>query len=90
MQTDKGGQQGPRSTRDPPAGGSRFRQPEKRDSHQSSGDRDNSAVGVAPAVPGFGFQYSAAGLTLPNGFVLPAGFILPGQISTQPPPPGAS
>ena len=81
MQTDKGGQQGPRSSRDglnnqgPPQ--QRYRQPE-RDTH------DANTVGIAPAVPAFG------GFQFPNGFQLPPGFPMPGSMPNQPPPPGAS
>lgn len=83
MQTDKGGQQGPRSTRDPAPAPSRFRQPERRD----ESERANSAMGVPPAVPGFGFQMPM----LPNGMpMFPPGFVMPGQTTSQPPPPGAS
>ena len=81
MQTDKGGQQGPRSTRDPPsnsAGGSRFRQPER------SGAEVNM-TGVGPAVPGFGFQFPMMANGMP---MFPPGFVMPGM-NTQPPPPGA-
>jgi len=80
MQTDKGGHQGPRSSRDgqstqaPPQ--QRYRQPE----HDN---RDVNNIGVAPAVPAFG------GFQFPNGFQFPAGFTMPGSIPNQPPPPGA-
>lgn len=86
MATDKGGQQGPRSTRDPPSNPNpppqqqRYRQPERND------NRDNSTIGVAPAVPGFGFQFPG----LPNGFQFPPGFVMPGTTPAQPPPPGAT
>lgn len=86
MATDKGGQQGPRSTRDPPTTSNpppqqqRYRQPERTD------NRDNSTIGVAPAVPGFGFQFPG----MPNGFQFPPGFVMPGTTPAQPPPPGAS
>lgn len=86
MATDKGGQQGPRSTRDPPSNSNpppqqqRYRQPERND------NRDNSTIGVAPAVPGFGFQFPG----LPNGFQFPPGFVMPGTTPAQPPPPGAT
>jgi protein NRD1 len=84
MATDRGGQQGPRSTRDTTANstpqGSRYRQPERN-------DRDVSNIGVPPAVPGFGFQFS----TMPNGMpMFPPGFVIPGTTAAQPPPPGAS
>lgn len=86
MATDKGGQQGPRSTRDPPSTSNpppqqqRYRQPERND------NRDNNTVGVAPAVPGFGFQFPG----MPNGFQFPPGFVMPGTMPVQPPPPGAT
>ncbi|MCJ1306116.1 hypothetical protein MMC08_008934, partial [Hypocenomyce scalaris] len=83
MATDKGGQQGPRSTRDTPTqgGASHFRQPEGRDRN----DRDVNTIGVPPAVPGFGFQF------MPNGMpMFPPGFVMPGSTPAQPPPPGAS
>jgi protein NRD1 len=84
MATDKGGQQGPRSTRDTTTSSaapvSRYRQPERN-------DRDVSNIGVSPAVPGFGFQFPA----MPNGMpMLPPGFVIPGTIAAQPPPPGAN
>lgn len=85
MATDKGGQQGPRSTRDNPSAGgggaSRFRQPDGRDRNE----RDVNTIGVPPAVPGFGFQF------MPNGMpMFPPGFVMPGTTPAQPPPPGAS
>lgn len=81
MQTDKGGQQGPRSSRDglsnQPPQQQRYRQPER-------DNRDANTIGVGPAVPAFGnFQF-------PNGFQFPPGFVMPGSLPTQPPPPGAS
>ena len=82
MQTDKGGQQGPRSTRDGPPP-SRFRQPEGR----SGNDRDVGPTGTAPAVPGFGFQFPV----MPNGMsMFSPGFGMPGSMPGQPPPPGAN
>lgn len=84
MATDKGGQQGPRSSREGPnnsgqSSQQRYRQPER-------DNRDAGNVGVPPAVPGFGFQYPG----LPAGFQFPPGFVMPGSAPTQPPPPGAS
>lgn len=83
MATDKGGQQGPRSTRDPPSSStpvSRYRQQER-------SDRDANSIGVSPAVPGFGFQFPG----LPNGMpFIPPGFVMPGTTPAQPPPPGAT
>ena len=89
MQTDKSGSQGPRSTRDPPAppssaGGSRYRQPDRRDTEREA----PNPVAVPPTVPSFGFQFPMMG----NGmqFQLPPGFVIPGQSPAQPPPPGAT
>lgn len=83
MATDKGGQQGPRSTRDIPSAptpASRYRASER-------SDRDANTIGVAPAVPGFGFQFPG----MPNGMpMFPPGFVMPGTSPAQPPPPGAS
>jgi len=84
MATDKGGQQGPRSTRDGPGNSGppsqqRYRQPER-------DNRDANTVNVPPAVPNFGFQFPG----MPAGFSFPPGFIMPGTTPTQPPPPGAS
>ncbi len=82
MQTDKGGQQGPRSTRDGPNStgtAEQYRPP-------NQNDRDTSIIGVSPAVPGFGFQFP----TLPNGApMFPPGFVMPVPTTAQPPPPGA-
>lgn len=84
MQTDKGGNAGPRSSRDgfgPGVGGpDRYRQSERN-------IRDNGPMGVPPAVPGFGFQFPP----MPNGMpMFPPGFVMPpGPNYGQPPPPGA-
>lgn len=94
MQTDKSGSQGPRSSRENGHGGGhggsggggsggRYRQPDRREQ-----ERDNpNHVAVAPAVPGFGFQFPI----MPNGVnMFPPGFVMPGQAHGQPPPPGAT
>ncbi|MCJ1450305.1 hypothetical protein MMC28_000635 [Mycoblastus sanguinarius] len=81
MQTDKGGQQGPRSTRDGPSNP----QPQRYRQQPERNDRDANNIGVSPAVPHFGFQFPG----MPNGFQFPPGFVMPGT-PTQPPPPGAS
>lgn len=92
MQTDKGGQQGPRSER---ADNQRFRQPERnnRDNNQNNNNNNdsnqqqsNNNPNAAPAVPGFGFQFPG----MPPNFQFPPGFIFPGATPAQPPPPGAS
>ena len=85
MQTDKGGQQGPRSEK---ADNQRYRQPE-RNSHDNNnnGSNNNSNMAAAPAVPNFGFPFSG----MPNGFPpMPPGLVFPGATPAQPPPPGAS
>jgi len=87
MQTDKGGQQGPRSTRDGPSNEPPSQQHYIKLEH---GNRDASNIGVAPAVPAFGalpngFQFPG----MPNGFQFPPGFAMPTSTPSQPPPPGA-
>ena len=88
MATDKGGQQGPRSSRDPPIQqpqNDRYRQPPRDD--RTSSLQNNNSIGVGPAVPGFGFNFPQ----IPNGFQLPPNFVFPGSTPApgQPPPPGA-
>jgi len=79
MATDQGGKTGPRSSRGGPEVGSRYRRPDRSDNNEQ---REVNTIGVAPAVPGFGFQF-------PNGMpMFPPGFVLPGVTPTQPPPPG--
>ncbi|KAI4122766.1 MAG: hypothetical protein LQ338_005624 [Usnochroma carphineum] len=77
MATDRGGYSGPRSSRDGAfnpnniqTNNSRFRQPDRENSTPN-----NSAVGVPPAIPSFGFQLP----TLPNGMpIFPPGMMPPG------------
>ncbi|KAM5444709.1 hypothetical protein MferCBS31731_000164 [Microsporum ferrugineum] len=87
MATDQGGKRGPQSSR---YSHERFRRNERGgdDGHNnSSGDHDRdaasgpnaNAIGVPPAVPGFGFSF-------PGMPMFPPGFILPG---TQPSTTGA-
>ncbi|KAL9640089.1 MAG: hypothetical protein Q9164_000524 [Protoblastenia rupestris] len=90
MATDKGGQQGPRSSRDPPnqqTQNDSYRQP-PRDNPNHHQQSNNNSIGVGPAVPGFGFNLPQ----MQNGFQFPPGFVFPGmtQAPGQPPPPGAS
>ena len=85
MGTDKVGYQGPRGSErngQSQDSGSRFRQPER------PPNRDNNPIGVAPAVPGFGFQFPPL---MPNGMpMFPGAFAMPsGSVPNQPPPPGA-
>ena len=84
MATDKGGHQGPRSSRDGLGNSGPLSQQRYR--HSDYDNRDANTMGVAPAVPGFGFQFPG----MPANFSLPPGFVMPGTIPTQPPPPGAS
>ena len=98
MATDQGGKRGPQSSRGNATGGpDRFRRPDRVDDGLGNGndrDRDGSsnpnsnAIGVPPAVPGFGFSF-------PGMPMFPPGFMLGGaqagsSTSTppQPPPPG--
>ncbi|KAI9699339.1 MAG: hypothetical protein M1836_002949 [Candelina mexicana] len=89
MATDQGGRQGPRSTRDRPDTGSRFRRPERHDGADQ--DRDVNTIGVPPPVPGFGFQFPPP---MPNGVpnhipggmpIFPPGFLIPGSTPQAPP-----
>ncbi|KAI9807522.1 MAG: hypothetical protein M1825_005462 [Sarcosagium campestre] len=91
MATDQGGKSGPRSTRTGPEPGAtagaasngRFRRNERHDGPGPAPDSVN-AIGVAPAVPGFGFQLGANGMPVfPTGFTFPAGLT-----QQQPPAPG--
>ena len=99
MATDRGGYQGPRSSRDGfgpgPVAQDRYRQPE-RPMH------DNNPIGIPPPVPGFGFQFppmpNSMSNGMPNGIpngipngmpIFPPGFMPPGGAYGQPPPPGA-
>ncbi|KAI9796411.1 MAG: hypothetical protein M1833_006183 [Piccolia ochrophora] len=63
MATDQGGRTGPRSSRIPGApetgGGARFRRPDRHDGPGPAPESVN-AIGVPPAVPGFGFQMPGA------------------------------
>lgn len=98
MQTDRGGNNGPRSNREhDEEEPSRFRRPERRDDDRyergpdRTSDRDRVPVtnqGIPASIPGFP-AFSIP--TLPNGMpMFPPGFTFPGQNSTmqQPPPPG--
>lgn len=104
MQTDKGGSNGPKSSRDrqdEEEAPSRFRR-DNRDHRRDDDfgrnrrDRDNavSAPPSMPAVPPFGMPGGLpfAMPTLANGMpMFPPGFVFPGQAAAQPqqpPPPG--
>ncbi|KAI9735253.1 MAG: hypothetical protein M1834_001843 [Cirrosporium novae-zelandiae] len=87
MATDSGGKTGPRSTRPanepaPAAPAGRYRRPE-RDGPGNDRAADNNAIGVPPAVPGFGFQFP----TMPGMPMFTQGFLMPqgqqGQQGTQ-------
>ncbi|KAI9742454.1 MAG: hypothetical protein M1818_003988 [Claussenomyces sp. TS43310] len=99
MQTDRGGNNGPKSGRErEDEESSRFRRPDgRRDDDRfdrgpdRASDRDRAAVagqGIPSSIPGFpGFPLP----TLPNGMpMFPPGFTFPAQSSAmqQPPPPG--
>ncbi len=87
MATDQGGRTGPRSTRERPDTGSRFRRPERNDGPDR--DRDVNTIGVPPPVPGFGFQFPPMPNGIPNQMpggmpMFPPGFLMPGS-TPQPP-----
>jgi len=101
MQTDQGGNKGPKSSRDrEEEEGSRFRRGD-RDDRRTSDRRDDDRNAVSgppsmPAIPPFGLS-SLPGFpfqmpTLPNGMpMLPPGMVFPSQAQSQPqqlPPPG--
>jgi protein NRD1 len=82
MQTDKGGHNGPKSSRDREEEDSRYRR--DRNEGRRDDDRNDRAAsyanppGVPQAIPGF----------FPNGMpMFPPGFVFPGQ-NQHPPPPG--
>lgn len=77
MQTDKGGNNGPKSSRDrEDEERQRYRRPERREDNNDSRERDMPYSGAAPAVPGFPYSMP----TLPNGMpMFPPGFQFPGQ-----------
>lgn len=89
MATDSGGKRGPQSSR---TQGDRFRRADRGMDMPNGGGMYGGAdheapnlnnPAVAPAVPGFGFQF-------PGMPMLPPGFMLGGQQGStpQPPPPG--
>ncbi|KAI9823335.1 MAG: hypothetical protein M1832_002559 [Thelocarpon impressellum] len=84
MATDQGGKTGPRSTRTGGETGGRSRRHERHDGPGPARDSVN-AIGVAPAVPGFGFQIH----NLANGTpMMPTGasFPYPAGNGVQQPP----
>jgi protein NRD1 len=99
MQTDQGGNNGPKSTRDREKDEAlrnrRGSRDDRRDDHRRDDDRKdrypaaNGPPSMPPippfGIPGFPFNLP----TLPNGMpMLPPGFVFPGQTPAQPPPPG--
>ena len=86
MQTDRGGNAGPRSSRDGfGPGSSGFGGPEPYPQLERN-MRDNGPIGVPPPVPGFGFPQFPP---MPNGMpMFPPNFMPPAGFG-QPPPPGA-
>lgn len=98
MQTDKGGNNGPKSTRDrdDDEDNSRFRRSDRED-HRDDDRKDRyqgiNAPPSMPAIPPFGIPGFPFHMSVgPNGMpMLPPGFTFPGQPAAsqqQPPPPG--
>lgn len=106
MQTDRGGNNGPKSTRErseevePSNNASRFRRPDNRDARRDDDRQERfnkvSAPPAMPPVPPFGMgSFPFPMPTLQNGMpMFPPGFAFPsqapGQPPAQPPPPGRS
>lgn len=98
MQTDKGGNNGPKSSRDREEEERHHRRGERedhRDDRREDDRRDRSSAVSAPPsmppIPPFGMPGFGLPLNFPNGMpLLPPGFPFPGQnaASSQPPPPG--
>jgi protein NRD1 len=101
MQTDQGGNNGPKSTRDREKDEAPRHRRGSRDDRRDDNRRDDDRKDRFPAtsgppsmppippfgVPGFPFNMP----TLPNGMpMFPPGFVFPGQTQAQPqpPPPG--
>jgi protein NRD1 len=76
MQTDKGGSQGPRSSRD------RDEEDGYRRDRRGDDRNDRAAPAAMPAIPGF-----PNGMPNLNNFQFPPGFVYPGM-PQQPGPPG--
>jgi protein NRD1 len=98
MQTDRGGNNGPKSTRErDEEESSRSRRPdrdERRDNDRQDRFSKVSAPPSMPPVPPFGISgFPFQMPTMPNGMpmpMFPAGFVFPTQNPPQPPPPGRS
>jgi protein NRD1 len=101
MQTDKGGNNGPKSGRDREEDdGPRYRRgdrDDRRDDERRDHDRKDSFPPNPPSMPPIpsfampGFPFAVPGMpTLPNGMpMIPPGFVFPSQPQPQqPPPPG--
>lgn len=95
MQTDKGGNNGPKSSRDReeeeryPRRGDRGDRDDRRDDRRDDDHRD--APPSMPPIPPFGMPGFPLGMKLSNGIpFLPPGFTFPGQnaASSQSPAPG--
>lgn len=92
MQTDKGGNNGPKSGRDrEDDDGSRYRRDRDEDDRRDNERKDRFPINNAqPTMPPFsmpGFPYPMP--TLPNGMpMFPPGFVFPQSQPQQPPPPG--
>lgn len=98
MATDKGGNNGPKSTRDREEEERQQRRGERddyRDDRREDERRDRSSAVSAPPsmppIPPFGMHGFPFPMNFPNGVpMLPPGFSFPAQASApqQPPPPG--
>lgn len=87
MQTDNGGQKGPKSGRDFGGDDNRAYSHDRRPDYRNHEERNTQTVTAPPAVPGFQFPFSFG----PNGMpIFPPNFQLPnGSGQSQPPgPPG--
>jgi len=88
MQTDKGGHNGPKSSRDREEEDSRYRR-DRNDGRRDDDRNDRGAShanpsGAPPAIPGYPYAMP----TFPNGMpMFPPGFVFPTQ-NQHPPPPG--
>jgi protein NRD1 len=89
MQTDKGGHNGPKSSRDREEDEDRYRR-DRPEGRRDDTRNDRAPSYQNPTMPPAISSYPFAMPTLPNGMpMFPPGFVFPGQ-TQQPPPPGYS
>lgn len=92
MQTDKGGNNGPKSSRDREEEERYSRRGDREDRRDDRRDRDDDrAPPSMPPIPPFGMPGFPMGMNLPNSMpFFPPGFTFPGQnaASSQSPTPG--